>query len=149
MKWSETNNSSATGKTEAKAQMYAVDAFSPEEASSFAKTMFKRRCEGWGDETQALEEVSGWCGLSPRSFKRLMKGETKDVGIGLYRRVRMAYLNYTLRLIAQLQNEVKTIEEVHGHAAVGDIMASVEALEAKARAAKEIQIQHPRPANRR
>lgn len=149
MKWSETYQSNKSNEKQAKAKMSVVDAFSPEEAIHFASKMYKRRCEGWGDETQALEDVAGWCGMSPRSFKRLMKGETKDIGLRLYRKVRGAFLDYNLRLILQLQNEVKAIEEAHGHAPVADIAAKVSALEAEARAAKAIIKSHPRPANQR
>lgn len=149
MKWTETNQSVATTKTEAKAKMSVVDAFSPEEAMLFAQKMFERRCTGWGDETDALDEVSRWCGMSPRSFKRLMKGDFKDFGLRPYRRVRAAFINFNLRLVAQLQNEVKEIEEAHGHVPVADIAASLEALEAEMRAAKRIITTHPKPANQR
>ncbi|WP_037076125.1 hypothetical protein [Neorhizobium vignae] len=149
MKWSETHHLAATNNSKAKATMSAVDAFSPEEAQLFAEKMFRRRCEGWGDETQALDEVSGWCGMSPRSFKRLMKGEFKDFGLRSYRRVRGAFLDFNLRLIHQLQNEVKAVEEAHGHAPVADIAAKLEALEAEARAAKARVKTYPKPANQR
>lgn len=144
----ETDHSVATKKQEANA-MSAVDAYSPEEAVHFATKMFKRRCEGWGDETNALEEVSGWCGMSPRSFKRLIKGQTKDLSLRFYRRIRGAYLDFNLRLISQLQNEVKALEETHGNAPVADIAASLEAIEAEVRAAKSIIKKHPKPANQR
>jgi len=123
--------------------MSAVDAIGLERAAQYATKMFQRRVAGWGDEDRALAEVSGWCGMSPRSFKRLMKGQTKDVGLGLFGRVRSAYLNYCLSLIRQLKHEVEIDEEIYGHAALGDIIADVEALEAKALAAKAIKIGNP------
>lgn len=131
----ETDTLVATKKPEANA-MSAVDAYSPEEAIHFASKMFKRRCEGWGDETQALEEVSGWCGMTPRSFKRLMKGDFKDLGLRTYRKVRGAYLDFNQRLLAQIQHEIKALEEIHGHAPVADIATSLEAIEAQIRAEK-------------
>lgn len=149
MKWSETHQSEDATQTEAKAEMSAVSAFSPEEAIHFATSMFRRRCEGWGDEGQALDDVSKLCGMSPRSFKRLMKGETKDIGLRLYRKVRGAYLDFNHRLILQLQNEIRAVEEAHGHAPVSDIAADVAALESQVRAAKAVIKTHPRAANTR
>jgi AraC-like DNA-binding protein len=138
MKLSETRQSAANNN-EAKA-MYAVHAIDPERAAEYADRMYRRRVEGWGDEERALEEVSRWCGMSPRSFKRLMKGQFKDPTLRMFGRVRSAYLDYCLRLINELKHEVQTDEEIYGHAAVGDIIADVEALQAKALAAKAIAI---------
>lgn len=115
---------------------YVVDAYSPEEAVLIAKKMFERECSGWGDEERAITKLARQCGISAVSFKRLMKGQRKVFDIGLCNRIRFAYMNFCLSLISQLQHEVKAIEEVHGHAAVSDILADVEALEQKARAAK-------------
>lgn len=117
--------------------MSVVDAYSPEEAVLIARKMFERECSGWGDEERAIEKLARQCGISAVSFKRLMKGQRKIFDIGLCNRIRSVYINFCLALISQLQHEVKVIEEVHGHAAVSDILADVEALEAKARAAKE------------
>ncbi|GAC1042291.1 hypothetical protein thsrh120_22950 [Rhizobium sp. No.120] len=117
--------------------MSVVDAYSPEEATLLARKMYERECSGWGDEERAITKLARQCGISAVSFKRLMKGQRKIYDIVLCNRVRSVYVNFCLSLIKQLENEVKAVEEVHGHAAVSDILAGVEALEAKARAAKE------------
>ncbi|MGR9413141.1 hypothetical protein [Rhizobium leguminosarum] len=119
---------------EAKAMSF-VDAYSPEEAVLIAKKMFERECSGWGDEERAMKKLARQCGISAVSFKRLMKGQRKTFDVGLCNRIRVTYKNFCLSLISQLLHEVKVIEEVHGHAAVSDILADVEALEEKARAA--------------
>lgn len=116
--------------------MYAVDAFSPEEATQFAQKMFERECKGWGDEERAIKKLARQCGLSAISFKRLMKGKRKVFDILLCTKIRTAYLNLCLSLISQLQHDIRTIEEVHGHEVVSGILADVEALEAKTKAAK-------------
>lgn len=121
--------------------MSVVDAFSPEEATMFARKMFERESTGWGDEERALKKVARRCGMTASSFKRLIKGQRKVIDGRLIGRIRGSYLDFCLSLITQLQDEVKAIEEVHGHAAVADILADVEALEAKARSAKAISIQ--------
>lgn len=121
----------------AKAMSYVVDAYSPEEATLLARKMFERECKGWGDEDRAITKLARQCGISAVSFKRLMRGQRKIFDIMLCRSIRTAYVNFCLSLIKQLEHEVKAVEEVHGHDAVSDILAGVEALEAKARAAKE------------
>jgi hypothetical protein len=122
---------------EAKAMSYVVDAYSPEEATLLARKMFERECKGWGDEDRAITKLARQCGISAVSFKRLMRGQRKIFDTMLCRNIRTAYVNFCLSLIKQLEHEVKAVEEVHGHDAVSDILAGVEALEAKARAAKE------------
>lgn len=117
--------------------MSVVNAYSPEEARFLARKMFVRECSGWGDEERAITKLARQCGISAVSFKRLMKGQRKVYDTVLCSRVRSVYVNFCLSLIKQLENEVKAVEEVHGHDAVSDILAGVEALEAKARAAKE------------
>lgn len=114
-----------------------IDAFSPEEARLLANKMYRHESAGWGDEERALSKVARQCGMSAISFKRLMKGQRKGVDVGLSKRIRLAYLNLCNSLIAQLQNDVKAIEETHGHDAVADFKDNVDDLAAQVRAAKE------------
>lgn len=124
--------------------MSVVDAFSPEEAIIFARKMFKRECEGWGDEERALDILARRCGLSAISYKRLMNGKRKTVDGRLILRIRQTYFNFCLSLMKQLHHEAMKIGEVHGYDAVESILADVEALEAKTRAEKEKIIQKGR-----
>jgi hypothetical protein len=137
MKCTETQQLKSENRTgiEAKA-MSLVDAYSPEEARLLATRMFERECSGWGDEERAIAKLARQCGMSAISYKRLMKGQRKVYDTTLCRTVRSVYVNFCLSLIKKLENEVKAVQEVHGHDAVSDILAGVEALEAKARAAK-------------
>lgn len=134
MKWGKTHQSVANNN-EAKA-MYSVDAIGPQRATYFAKRLFEMRCRGWGDESDALAEVSDWSGLSPRSYKRLMTGETKDPSIRMFASVRAAYLNYCQKLVLRLQHEIEIEKEIHGDVAFADIGAEVEILARKIEAAK-------------
>lgn len=137
MKCAETQQKVSNFKTgnEAKA-MSLVDAYSPEEARIVAEKMFRRECDGWGDETRALEKVARQCGMTAVSFKRLIKGKRKGVDLKLSRRIRLAYLNLCHSLMAQLQNDIKAIEEAYGHDAVADFIDEVEDLDARVRVAK-------------
>lgn len=103
--------------------MYSVDAISPERATDYAKKLFEMR-------------VRGWSKMSPRSFKRLMKGETKEPGTSVFTRVRHAYLDYCHTIIKRLQNEIRIEEEINRDADLEDIGARLAALESEVEAAK-------------
>lgn len=133
----ETHQTVAT-HTGAKRMSAVPDAYTPELAALYAKKMVQRRTKGWGDDTNAVDEVANWCGMSGRALKRLINGERKIVGLDTYGRIHRAYVNYCLRMIRQLKHEVEITEEVHGHAAVADIIGEVEALEARAEAALSV-----------
>lgn len=134
MKSTETQQSVSDFK-KAKA-MYLVDAYSQEEATLVARKMFERECAGWGDEERALKKLARHCGMSAVSFKRLMKGQRKVVDVLLCKRIRLAYLDICHSLMAQIQNDIKAIEEAHGHDAVADFIDEVEGLDARVNAAK-------------
>jgi hypothetical protein len=65
-----------------------------------------------------------------------MKGQRKIIDLSISKRIRSAYVDVCHSLITQLQNDIKAIEEVHGHDAVADFMDEFEGLDAKVRAAK-------------
>lgn len=123
---------------EAKRMSAVPDAYTPELAALYAKEMVQRRTKGWGDDTNALDEVASWCGMSGRSLKRLINGERKIIGLDTYGRIHRAYLDYCLRLIRQLKHNIAITQEMHGHAAVADIFRDVEALETRAEAALSV-----------
>lgn len=122
---------------EAKA-MSVVDAYSPEEAVLVAKKMFQRECSGWGDEDRALGKLARQFGISAVSVKRLIKGQRKVMDVRLCKKIRLSYLTACHSLMAQLQNEIKSIEEAYGHDAVADFMDEAEVLQAKVDAAKAV-----------
>lgn len=112
--------------------MSAVNAFSPERAAQYAEQMFELRCKGWGDETRALDDIAKKCGMSARSLKRVIKRETKDIGVITFGRIHKAYVKFCLSLIEQLNHKIEQAEREHGDAAFADIAADVELLQAKA-----------------
>lgn len=118
-------------------QMYAVDAFSPEDAKAYAAKLFKLRVEGWGDENRALDDCASMSRMTPLSFKRLMTGKTKEPTIGALARVRSAYLAYCERLVGRLQHEIEIEKRKHGDAHFEELGAEAASLMAKVQAAKE------------
>lgn len=125
-------------KTRNKAKtMSCVDAFTPEMTAAYARKMIERESRGSGDQLNALEKVGRACGMTPRSLRRLINGETKDPGLTVFGRVRAAYLELCDRQIKQLQHEVETDKVRFGDAtAFADLDHEIEALAAKLRKAK-------------
>jgi hypothetical protein len=123
-------------------QMVYVDAIGPggeSRAQQYAKKLFQLRNKGWGDEPEALKEVATRSRVSPRSFKRIMKGEVEaKESIGA--RIRNAYLAYCAELVSRLQHEIEVEQKVHGDAAdFQDLGEEVEILARKIEAARKRQ----------
>jgi hypothetical protein len=124
-------------KSESKATtMSSVDAFSPDLAAAYARKMVERETRGNGDQMNALERVGRRCGMTARSLRRLLNGETRDPGITVFGRIRAAYLDLCARQIAELQHELEIEKARMGNASLEDIGREVEALAEKVRQAK-------------
>ena len=124
-------------KLENKAKtMSSVDAFTPDVAAAYARKMVERETRGNGDQMNALERVGRRCGMTARSLRRLLNGETRDPGIAVFGRIRAAYLDLCARQIAELQHELEIEKARIGDASLEDIGREVEALAQKVRQAK-------------
>lgn len=108
-----------------------------EEIRQFAKTMVERESRGNGDQENAMIRVGAMCGMSPRSLRRLINGEHKDVKIRHASSILAAYQNHLSSLISQLQAELSAFQARSEAMAIGPINEEFEALAEKLRAAKE------------
>lgn len=120
--------------------MVSVDAFSPDQARDYAKHLFRLRVRGWGDETRALEDCASMSRMTPISFKRLMAGKTKEPTLGVFGRVRKAYLDCCAREAAKLMAIVAAEEARTSNVHVQDIGDQVSALVARIEAARTVRI---------
>lgn len=134
MSWSKSDQSS--DRNPQAEVMSTVDTFTPDRAALYARKMYTSRYKGWGGEADALREVGRWCGMTPRSLKRLIKGETKDPGMTVFARIRAAYLSYLARQIAEIQHEIAVEITRCGDDHLGNLEAEAAALAAKIQAAK-------------
>lgn len=124
-------------KSENKAKtMSSVDALSPDLAAKYARKMVERESRGNGDQMNALERVGRHCGMTARSLRRLLNGETRDPGIAVFGRIRAAYLDLCQRQITELQHEIEIEKARFGDASFEDLDREVEALAQKVRQAK-------------
>lgn len=138
MEWKKTHQQVDAAKTGART-MSAVELSLDDETRAYARKLFNSRVKGWGDEGKALEDCAGLTGMTPRSFKRLMTGETKQAG-SFFSRVRKGYLDYCARKVAELQAEIELEKARYGDVRIGDLGHEVEALAAKIAACRSIKI---------
>lgn len=117
--------------------MSAVDAFSPEKAAEFAQGTYRLWYGGWGDEGRVLEKMSRETGMSARSLKRLMKGETKDVKSRIFGKIYSMYLRAVERQIGHLQHEIENQRARYGDAHVESVETKAAALDQELAARKE------------
>lgn len=124
-------------KSENKANtMSSVTPFSPDLAAAYARKMVERESRGNGDQMNALERVGRHCGMTARSLRRLLNGETRDPGIAVFGRIRAAYLDLCARQIAALQLELEIEKARNADASLEDIGREVEALMDRVQAAR-------------
>lgn len=136
----ETRQVLAKGKTGVKA-MYAVDAFSPDdEARAYAKKLFKGVASGWGDEPTTLEECARLTATTPRSFKRIVSGETKNPA-KFFGRLRKGYLDWCARKAAELLSDIEAEKARYGNVRIGDLDQEVLSLVARIDAARAVHVE--------
>ncbi|MXN46079.1 hypothetical protein GR138_12850 [Shinella kummerowiae] len=117
--------------------MSSVDAFTPEMTAAYARKMVERESRGNGDQLNALDRVGRRCGMTARSLRRLINGETKDPGVSVFARVRAAYLDFCARQIAELQHEIEVEKaRIGSDETFADLAAEAEVLAAKVEKAK-------------
>jgi len=102
-----------------------------DEVRLWAKKMVQRDSRGSGDQSNALERIARLCKLNPRSLRRIINGETIDPGLRVYGNVRKAFLNHTERLIAELQEELKTEQAKASNGDLTGVLEEVEMLSKK------------------
>lgn len=118
--------------------MSTVDAFTPEMTAAYARKMVERESRGNGGQLNAMDRVGRRCGMTARSLRRLINGETKDPGVSVFARVRAAYLDYCARQIAELQHEIEVEKaRIGGNETFEDLAAEAEVLAAKVERARK------------
>ena len=78
--------------------------------------------------------------MTPLAFKRLMSGKTKEPSLGVFGRVRKAYLDYCARKAAELLTIVEEETARNGNVRIGDLDQEVASLVARIEAARSINI---------
>lgn len=118
--------------------MTNVGAFSLGNAArKYARKMVELESRGNGDQLNAMQRVGSDCGMTSRSIRRLINGETKDPGVSIFARVYAAYLEVCERHIQKLTRELEESKQGLSDAAFADFDTEIASLRKKLNAAKE------------
>lgn len=109
---------------------------SPAEAQSYVKRMVERESLGWGDMNSALERLERKYGIPFWTMNNIRTGRAKTIEAGVLARIRAAYMDMCERQISRLQHELEIERELDGDALDSDLLAQVESLVAKVKAAR-------------
>ena len=107
-------------------------------ASKYVRRMVARESKGPGDIEGAMARLEARYGIGFWQLSHLRGGRAKTIDVGLFARIRSAYLDYCERQIRLLEHEVEvekamneddTLEDLAREAA--DLLARVEAKKAE------------------
>lgn len=105
------------------------------EARHYVREMVAKETRGWGDTLPALERLCARHKLSFWTLNNLRIGRAKTAEGGLLRRIKGAYLRECERQLLNVKHELEG--GLHGDAPHQDLMAEIQTLVAKVKAAKE------------
>ncbi|WP_156528543.1 hypothetical protein [Sinorhizobium glycinis] len=125
-----------SAKTKEEAKTMGSVALSPDMASSYAKQMVELESRGNGDQMNALERVGRNVGMTARSLRRLINGET-DPSVSLLVRIHKAYLDLCARKAESLMQKIEAEKARFGSEHFEDLSAELQALRAKIDARRE------------
>lgn len=137
MRQTSDRNLSNVNSAEKKAKaMGGVAVLGPDMPAAYVRKMIEMETRGNGDQMNAIERVSRDVGMSPRSVRRLVNGET-DPGMKLFARIHKAYLDKCARMAAALLHQIEVEKARFGSEHFEDIGAEALALRAKIEARKK------------
>jgi len=105
-----------------------------EAASDYASRLLEFEQRG-SDTESALSRLEKRYGFSPNQIIHLRSGRAKSCDVGLFARLRDAYLDLCERQVAKLQHEI-AITKATSDDTIEDLVAEADALAAKIRAKK-------------
>lgn len=136
MRQTSARNLSNENSAEKKAKAMSVAVLGPDMPAAYVRKMIEMETRGNGDQMNAIERVSRDVGMSPRSVRRLVNGET-DPGMKLFARIHKAYLDKCARMAAALLHQIEVEKARFGSEHFEDIGAEALALRAKIEARKK------------
>lgn len=106
------------------------------EASSFVRAMIHREASGPGDSDRAMRKLEAKYGIGFHTLDHLRKGKAKTCDVGLYARIKAAFIDHCGRQAERLLNEAKNAQMAERNEDVGSIIGEIEALRARLEIAK-------------
>jgi len=112
-----------------------VHSMTLEVAYDYARDLVELEARGSGDTEGALFRIEQHYGISPNQLMHLRSRRAKSCDVGLYARLRMAYLDMCERKARTLLHKIE-IEEAISHDADQDLADRLRALAAEIEAKK-------------
>lgn len=103
-------------------------------ASEYVRTMIHRESTGPGDSERAMQKIAEKYGLSFWTLDHLRKRKAKTIDVGLFARIRTAYLDACERQVTKLQQELAIEKALWANDNLEDLVAEVSALAARIQA---------------
>lgn len=106
------------------------------EASFFVRQMIHREAAGPGDAERAMARIEAKYGVGFWTLDHLRKGKAKTCEVGLYARIKAAFIDHCGRQAERLLNEAANAQAVGVNEDVAAIQREIQALQARLETAK-------------
>jgi hypothetical protein len=106
------------------------------EASFFVRQMIHREAAGPGDAERAMSRIEARYGLGFWTLDHLRKGKAKTCEVGLYARIKAAFIDHCGKQAARLLIEAANAQAVETNEDVAAIQREIQALQARLAVAK-------------
>ena len=113
-----------------------VQGMSSAVATEYVRRMVARESRGPGDTEGAMRRLEQRYGLGFWQLSHIRGGRAKTIEVGLYSRIRSAYLDYCERQISLLEHEI-AIEKAAGSDDLEDLEREAEELAARIAAKRQ------------
>ena len=106
-------------------------------ATEYVRRMVARESKGPGDTEGAMARLEAKYGIGFWQLSHLRGGRAKTVEIGLFARIRAAYLDYCESQIRVLEHEIAVEKAIYEDDSLEDLEREAAALSSRIEAAKE------------
>lgn len=106
------------------------------EASYFVRQMIHREASGPGEAERAMEKIEAKYGIGFWTLDHLRKGKAKTCDVGLYARIKAAFIDHCGKQAMRLLQEAERAQLKGFDGDVADIQREIEALQARLAVAK-------------
>lgn len=113
-----------------------VKPMSTVEASYFVREMIHREARGPGDCEGAMSRLEAKYGIGFWTLDHLRKNKAKTCDVGLYARIKLAFIDHCGRQARRLLDEAAMVQAVNPNDDVADITREIQALQARLAAAQ-------------
>lgn len=106
-------------------------------ASEYVRRMVARESRGPGDTESAMARLEARYGIGFWQLSHLRGGRAKTVDVGLFARIRAAYLDYCERQLRLLEHEIAVEKAMNEDDSLEDLESEAAALMARIKAKRE------------